>query len=533
MSIHGRFIKVVLLLLLGVSALWADKLSIHLSSKSVTEGESIDVVLSAQGRDVKFPDVLDVGGFPISSKYRSSSQEMSIVNGTTAMKRVVKYGFTFTPEVNMTLPSYTVKIDGKEYKTNPVKISIISPGATNPTAGVVTNNGYKLTLKSNKSEVYLGNSFVVDAILFVPNGSGRPRGEYHEPVFKNASARPIQKSKITRSYAGASKIIASYLVTPKQEGSVDIVNPRVDIAISQRGSDPFNGMFGNPSYKMKRVKGNNLKIKVIMPPEKSDLVGEFTMHTSLDHSKAKANKPITYTVIVEGNGELDSLQDHQFDIDGVSSYGDDGVVTHSMDGDKLVNRYVKKYVFVSDKSFTIPSFKITYYDTKEKRVKSLVSPAKSIVINGGKIMPSSAINTKKRVKADTEESGKKAAKEIKTKEDNSTKVAKTDSILEDTEYNKQRDNANQSSLFWLYVVGGILSLVGILYWLFAHNKSGIGQSSYNTNEALNALYPHVDKNPEIEEKVSRLYELKNGNKDIKIDKKKVARLIEDIRESKI
>ena len=270
-----------------------------------------------------------------------------------------------------------------------------------------------------------------------------------------------------------------------------------------------------------------------MPPEKSDLVGEFTMQTHLDHDKAKANKPVTYTVVVEGNGELDSLQDYQFDIDGVSSYGDDGVVTHAMDGDKLVNRYTKKYVFVSEKSFTIPSFKITYYDTKEKRVKSLVSPEQNVIINGGKIVASNANKASKMTQKETPKSPKSIPKSSKVKEKNSTKAGKEDSILEDVEYNSKRDNASTSWLYWVAITGAILLIVGIVYWLFTRNKRGANKSSYSTEEALNALYPHVDKSPEIEEKVSKLYEAKSGKKDIKIDKKKVAQMIKDIQESKV
>lgn len=518
MSILGNFIKGFLFLVFFASLAHAGKLSIHVSSKSIPEGESIKVTLSAKSKDVIFPDIVDVGGFHVSNRGTSSEYSLQS-NGTTTMMGYNKsFTFSFYPEVNMTIPSYSVTIDGKEYKTKPVKIVVTQGEAPNNVGGSFSSDQYRLKLKTNKKEVYLGDSAMVDVEFFEPIGSNIARAEYNEPRFKDADVKVLTSGKTRRSSNGTTHIY-SYLVTPRKEGTLSISAPSVRLAVrdsSQVRRDPFGGMFGGV-LKWKNIKSNSLRLKVLPQMQSSDLVGSFTIKTNISNNNAKANEPIEYIVTIQGDGELDSLEDYKFEIDGVTSYGDDAIVKYRKDGDKLIGRYTKKYIFISDNSFTIPSFEVTYFDPNEKGVKVLKTKEQKIVIAGGAIMPKS--NSKNI---------QKTTQEMNNTEENKSR-APVDSVLEDGEYYESKKTKPFAWYMWVMMFGIGLIVLGGAYWLFGKVwQSKRSSSNYSTDEALKILYPHVDKSPEIEQIVIELYEAKNGKNNKKMDKKRVATLIKEI-----
>jgi len=520
MSTLGRYIRVLVLLIFSVGVLFAGKLSMNVSSKYVAEGDSVKVTLSAKSKDVKFPDVVDVGGFPVFNTGASSEYSLQSNGQRTTMGYSKSYTFSFYPEVNMTLPEYSVMIDGKEYKTKPVKIVVSKDVEGNKTSG--SSSKYRLKLITNKNEVYLGDSCMVDVEFFEPLGANIARAEYNQPRFKNADVKVLDSGKTRRSANGVTHIY-SYLVTPRKEGEISISAPSVSLATRGGGRairDPFGGMYGG-ALKWKSIKANSLKIKVLPQMQSSDLVGTFIIKTKLNKGNFKANEPIEYRVVIQGDGELDSLIDHKFEIDGVTSYGDDAVVTYKKDGDKLRGKYVKKYVFISDNSFVIPSFEVTYFDPKEKIVKVLKTSEQSIEVNGQKVtkssIPKSLDNSKKNiVKIDHNKTEPKVA---------------VNSVLEDSKYYEdKKSRPTDWYMMAMYFGIGLLMLVGV-YWLFRKVKnSTTSQTKYSTDDALKILYPHVGKSSEIEEMVATLYEVKNGKSSKKIDKKRLAELVNEVRD---
>lgn len=512
MSIRGKLIKFMIFTVFFAGALNAGKVSTKVSSKHVEEGEIVRVTLSAKSNDVKFPDIEDVGGFPIFNKGISTEHKMFSDGQTTTMANVKSFSFSFSPEINMTIPSYSVVVDGTTEETKPVKIIVSKVSQVQQKKKSVTK--YTLKLSSNKSEVYLGDSCVVDVEFFEPFGSAIQRAEYIAPKFKNANIK-VLASDTRRGRSNGTVHIYSYLVSPKHEGEISISAPMVRIGIESRrrvNNDPFAGMFGR-NLAWRNIKGNRLKIKVRQQLEDTDLIGNFTIRTTLGDKHVKANEPVEYTVTIEGNGELDSLEDHKFDIPGVTVYGDDAIVTHKKVGKNLVNKYVKKYIFISDNSFMIPSYEVTYFDTQSKTVKSLKSKEQSIVINNQTVSSIKENNTK----------NPESKAPVKQVEKNIS------SVLEDQHY---METAKQKSpkWYWWGAYGGVaVLLLGTLYWLFVSRASRrFSKRRYSTEEALRILYPHVGKSAEIEEIVTELYAIKNGKSNVKINQKRLAEVIDTV-----
>ena len=69
--------------------------------------------------------------------------------------------------------------------------------------------------------------------------------------------------------------------------------------------------------------------------------------------------------------------------------------------------------------------------------------------------------------------------------------------------------------------------MSLLRWLPSMAKRGA--NPYKESEALKILYGHMSEDPKIEEMVRKLYARKNGDKDVKIDKKVLQEMVNRIK----
>ncbi|HIP61007.1 MAG TPA: hypothetical protein EYG98_00445, partial [Sulfurovum sp.] len=277
--------------------------------------------------------------------------------------------------------------------------------------------------------------------------------------------------------------------------------------------DPW-GFFAN-DVKWYSVRSKSLAVLVKELPENTDLVGSFIAQSSVDKNSIKPNAPVTYTIKITGEGSLEDIEDPKFELPNVTIYSDDAKTKSEVIGDKVMSSYEKKYVFISDSDFTIPSLSFSSFDYKSKTSKILKTKEQKIIVDKKNIAtPSpSSVNIKKTV-----------AKKVK---DNNI------SILEDVDYyksmyEKERIGFPLWSLLLAFVAGIITILAGMkLLTYFRQKKTKIRLQHYSHKEALKILYPHTNHSKKVEEMVRKLYEIENGNRSVVIDKDELAKMIEE------
>ncbi len=96
-----------------------------MNSTRISDGEKLDVKLIAEGKGVIFPSIDNIAGFTLEDKRTSQKSQMKIVDGAITQKSETILAFSLYPDKNLTIPSFKVKIDGKEYSTKPVEIEVI------------------------------------------------------------------------------------------------------------------------------------------------------------------------------------------------------------------------------------------------------------------------------------------------------------------------------------------------------------------------------------------------------------------------
>jgi len=523
MSIHGKVIKRVLLtwLMMSMVVLGAS-VKLRLSSTEVVEGSPLEVQIIAEGKDIEFPDIQDIGGFPIEGSSISSKMESTYINGKFSSKNLKTLHITFYPEMEMTIPSFTVKIAGKNYQTEPMKIRVVKPSE----AVAKSVDGYSLRIKSNKQSVYVGEPFIVTVDFFEPRNSSVVKVEYTPPKFKNFFSQSLGDERLKRSATGTLHEL-QYLISAKKDGNLTILPPKARVGLRSFGGasrDPW-GFFAN-DVQWRSVRANALVIEAKPVPANVDMVGDFKIETKVDRTEAKPNAPVTYTIKISGEGNLDDLANPKFDVPGVTVYGDDAKVESKVIGEKPISSYERKYVFISDKDFTIPSITFQSFDYKSQKSKRLVARSHKIKISGNAVAKASTVVTK----SPNDKPSNTIQETVQKKEPKE----QNKSILEDTQYyqakaEKARIGYPLWALFAAYI-GGILTLLfGIkLYQWAGKRKPTKRATKYSNKEALAILYPHTNHNKKIEAMVRKLYESENGNGSVLIDKKELAKMIEEV-----
>ena len=486
---------IVAVMLWAVSITWGASARAYVNDENVVEGNSVNLILEAVGENIEFPDPNTIAGFPVEGKSRMSSVGISIVNGQSRTEKTNKLILSFTPTKPVEIPSFSIKVDGQVIKTKPIRIKLVKSAA--PVPG--QNAKYSLDMVANKQEVYVGEPLLLSVFFNESRQADLMDVKYQPPVLNDFFVKDAGDEK---TYRKGDYIVHElrYIITPKHEGNLTIAPAHAKVAERSRRRDDFFGtFFATPRWS--QITSNSLKIVVKPLPRQTDLVGDLKLEDEVDAVKVKANKPVNLTIRISGEGNLEDFEGPKYDIDGVTVYSDDAKVESQISGNQLLSTFVKKYVFIADHDFTIPSRSFTLFNYKTGKVETLQTKAYHIEVRGGHtsapVIQSATPQTGETAAASgTEKSGKTTSASIEM---------------------------NPWLLLLAFASGILFAVAGIrllpkLTWKRKINPMKEG-------EALKILYPHINEDPEVEEIVRKLYARKGGDRSVKIDKERLKRLI--------
>jgi len=479
--------------------LLAGSVTAEVSQKEVVAGNTVQLRIKAVGNRASFPDIQQIDGAKVLGRSQTQNNSISYINGKMSNEHSTNLILTFAPEHDMTIPSYSVNIDGKTYKTDPIEVKVVKASAP----GVSSSVKYSLQMRADKQEVMVGEPLVVTVYFSLKTGVRLAENpQYSKPEFKGFFVKEVNDP---RAYIKGDQQIQElrYILTPQKEGVYTVGPATATITeVDRSRRDMFGRFFGGNA---KSIVSNTLTITVKPKPEDTDLVGDFTVESHLDHAQTKANKPVNLTVRIEGEGSLEDFDLSDYEIDGVTVYSDEPKVESQLSGGKLKSSFVKSFAFISDHDFTIPARTISVYDTKKGAVSTLEIPAYEVKVTAG---------SKVAVAAPAENGmNGKVQTNLKQRDVTSDHVA-------------EKKVEVWTVAWWMLLLAFIAGAVSLyLLQLFPKFK-GRSASPYKESEALKILYAHINDDKEAEAMVRKLYAKKNGDKSVIIDKKELRALVE-------
>jgi len=309
------------------------------NKRVIKQGDDLSIAISVKAKKsstVIFPDLKDIAGYGINNKRFTEIDSKGLVNNKPTPLAIKTVVYHITPTKSFVIPAYTIKVDGKEYKTNSENIKVIVPKKNK------NNSGFLFTMKSNKKVVSVGEPFIVSVELIEPLKYTDATFEYKQPDFKGFKVVGLgDPGEIEQGNAVVKTL--NYMLIPTKPGKFLISKAKIRISLQMAPAmqTPFD--FIGTTVQFKNLATNNLVIKVLDIPQDVDIVGSYKIEATVDKIKTRPNKPVKLTLVVHGEGILDDFKDPKINIDRVNVYSEDSKIVHQTDKDKIYSKYIKKY----------------------------------------------------------------------------------------------------------------------------------------------------------------------------------------------
>jgi len=357
MLFHGK--KIISFLILGLSALHASVVA-KVDPQLVYTGETARYTLTISGSDIKKPMIDTLCGSNITATSSSTSIEM--INGNYTKTYALSYDFM--PQKSCTIAPVSVEVDGKKELSNSVKVTVKPPSQDK-------NAEFVLSLVPSKKELFVGEPFTLTLTLTQSKRAQIVDSEFVAPDFKGFWIKGQSEPQRTENETSLITTL-QYKLAPQREGNLSIKPAQIRIAKRVHSRDMWGSFM--PQVKWRSYFSNGVKLQVKPLPNNAKLIGDFTLHVSVDKKVIHPNEAVNVTVRVQGDGNLEDIESFKPYVAGVNVF-DEKIVVKG-------NTLTQKLAFVSDKDFTIPSFHLDFYDIKTKKVRRITTKPIEIKVEG-------------------------------------------------------------------------------------------------------------------------------------------------------
>ncbi len=427
-------IFLTLISLLFITNTFADNAEFTASAPNVVAvGEQFRLSFSfnAKGDNFKAPDLRDFN--ILSGPNTSSSSSIQIINGN--MTRSVSYTYTYILSAikkgKFKISSATIRYKGKVYKSNLISIEVVKGSAraqsansgynqsgtnkiqkSNIPAAEISNKDLFVRVNVNKRTVYQGEHLIATIKVYTRlniSGFEDMKLPSFDGFWTQDIATPNQISLKRENVNGQIYnvgVIKKEILFPQRSGVIKINSFMLECDIRKKvrsSQSIFDDFFGS-SYQTvkKKVKSRAVKITVKplpltnKPNNFAGAVGDFNMQTSIDKKNVNTNDAVTYKVVISGNGNLKLIDPLKisfppdFDV-----Y--DPKITNSIKNSNngSYGRKTFEYLIIPRHAgeFKIPSTTFSFFNTKNKKYKTLISHEYNIHVKKGKNVAASNIVT--------------------------------------------------------------------------------------------------------------------------------------------
>jgi len=478
----GSIIIVFLTLFTGVHA----GVKAEISRENVMLGETVILRLHIDGENIEEPVISKLCNSKVILTSRSTN--MQITNGSYTKEQVLSY--SFTPMLTCKIDPITVKVDGKSESTKPLRVMV-------NTLAVTKDSPFILTMKAEKSNVFVGEPLKVTINLKQRHNTQAVDSKFAPPKLKNFWIKEQQQGR--RFEEGDYTVTrVTYIMAAQKSGKQHIDRTQLQVAQRTHSRDAWGQWF--PQLQWRSYFSNELDIDVKPLPGGVNLVGNFKITATLDKNEVAVNDAVNLRLRVSGSGNFEDIGSLKPSIDGVNVFEEDASTKVFIEKGAYRGVLQQKIALVSDHDYTIPPIVLRYFDPSSKTIKTVSTKALHVSIKG--VAP-----TKKEP----------------------LKIERSDDRPSELEQKSLSFQSSTSGYLWIIsLVGGVVTgvLIMLIPWknFRADKEFSVSVDIRNEKSVLNFLLNFIDDtevNTMVKQLEAKLYEGKN----ITIDKKQLKVLL--------
>ncbi len=381
-------------LLLAAPRVFADvSVVASVDRNHIAFGESVTLTIAVQGtQGGTQPLIPRVDGLSFDGPSTQSS--FSLDNGRMSQSMSFVYQVTPARPGEFTIPAIAVNVGGKDYSTEPIRL-VVDKGATQNDTSREIFGQVRIPFK----RVYLGQTEPAQVALFsradVPlRGVGGFNYDADGLEFKFLQNLKTGTQVINGESFNVEVVEGS--ISPSRTGTLNF-GPcilKAQLTVQQRGRNgwPFDDsmfgqMFGRTQVRELPVTVDAVPIEVLPLPEEGrpadfgGAIGQWKLDVTAKPTDVAAGDPITVTIKVSGNGNIDTVPMPKLGpLDGFKTY--DPTTKTTKDDLNTTGERVMQQVLIA-KSIDVkelPEVRLAYFDPEAGAYKTAVqSPIKLVV----------------------------------------------------------------------------------------------------------------------------------------------------------
>ena len=412
----NRIILFLVLLLASGRVLSADiTFTAAVSKTRVAVGEVFEISFSVNGNLQRFGPPPFEGFQVVGGPNQSSS--MTSINGVSSVSMSLGYDLVGVKEGVYTIPGAVALVDGKQYRSNAVKITVVKgqatgqrssggvgAGSSQPASDPSFDISKRLFIRAvtDKTNVYQGEQIAVTYKLYtnidiVDNALDKL------PDFNGFWSQEIKINTqsvdwTTEIFNGARynvAVLKKVILLPERFGKLALDPLAMTFVVRQSvpSNDPLEQFFGGAVKDVKyKIKSMPISISVKQLPEAGKpesfqgAVGSFAIASSIDKSVLKANEAINYKLKVSGRGNFKLLKTPELtlatDIEKYDPKISDQL-TESLDGVSGSREYTYLLIPRHEGSYKLAPFKFSFFNPATRKYVELSTEAYELKVAKG------------------------------------------------------------------------------------------------------------------------------------------------------
>jgi len=339
----------------------------------------------------------------LAGPYSSTSTSVQFINGQTSSSTTVSYSYTLMANKagTFSVPSASITVNGEKISSNGAQIKVLeadNAGAQQQqnagnsqqqsAQGITADNLFVRAIVSKSNPYEQEPILVTYKVYTLVDLSHFPNMKF--PDFKGFLKQDIESRENLQlsyeTYNGrnyGTVVLYQTILFPQHTGEITIdkatINAVVRVQNRSRGRSIFDDFFDTYTNVNKELTVPPVKITVKPLPENkpagfNNIVGRFTLSSSISANEIKVNQAVTIKVTINGNGNMKLIKTPEIKFpDGFEVYDPKVNNNFKTNAEGVNGSKVIEYMFIPrhDGEFEIPAAEFSYFDVQEKTYRTL------------------------------------------------------------------------------------------------------------------------------------------------------------------
>ena len=372
------------------------------SETSLFTGErlQLNVTISGDFSDVERPTLPDFNGLQLLSSNPSTSRNISYSNGVTHSSYTYSYPLSAHEPGNFTIPAVSIKVDGTNYTTKPIKIKVID---RNQAAGKNSDSQPDIFLRMNISnpQPVQGEQLLANVVLYFKEGlevssyqpipGWKAEGFWKEEL--DSGERPQVQSTIINGVRFRSARLLQFALFPTKSGKLTIspYEVRASVRSASQRDDPFSSFFGGFGNNRRQVELQTDPVSVnvnSLPDIKNanyiGAVGSFRITRDINAQEPLVGESIEIETKISGTGNITLLNKPEYKFpDGLEVYEPQENTQINRTNQRIsgIKTFTDIVIARTPGTFTIPADTLAYFDPSADKYVTKTLPSKTFTVS--------------------------------------------------------------------------------------------------------------------------------------------------------